>query len=269
MGDLVITGASRGIGRALSMALRGRGRLILISRESDALRSLERELIARGDAVVVLPADLSSLSEARRVGALLAQTITSGATLIHNAGLWPTKKKLTADGLEESFALNCLSPLLLQAASMEKRLVSRVMMISAGLLIKGRFDPQRTPTGEDFSRIRTYCTTKLCGALAMRDFAEKQPELDVLVLHPGVVRTDLGAMSGALGWLLSLVKRSWESPDVCAARLARVVEKERWSSAGAAWMVEEKEQPWPEITNDQSTRDALREVISSLLTREK
>ena len=47
----------------------------------------------------------------------------------------------------------------------------------------------------------------LCFALAMRDVAAAHPELDVVVLHPGVVRTDLGARTGPLGWLLSLVKR--------------------------------------------------------------
>ena len=92
-----------------------------------------------------------------------------------------------------------------------------------------RFDAERTPRGLDFSSLRTYANTKLCFAVAMRDVAAQHPEVDVVVMHPGVVRTDLGARPGLLGWLLDRIKRGWESPETCAERLARVLSKERWS----------------------------------------
>jgi hypothetical protein len=81
----------------------------------------------------------------------------------------------------------------------------------------------------------------------MRDVAQRYPRVDFAVVHPGVVSTDLGARGGPLGWLLRLVKRRWESPEACAARLVRLLERPRWEEhpGAAPWFFEEAEQPWP------------------------
>lgn len=55
----VVTGASSGIGRALAVALAGRGvRLVLGARDAAALERLGEELAARGAEVATLPRDL-------------------------------------------------------------------------------------------------------------------------------------------------------------------------------------------------------------------
>jgi hypothetical protein len=111
-----------------------------------------------------------------------------------------------------------------------------------------------------------YCNTKLCFALAMRGVAAAYPAIDTVVLHPGVVRTELGARSGPIGWLLSLVKRGWEAPEICAARLARILARERCSPPGEArWLMEESEQPWPAVAEDGATRRAVRDTTARLL----
>jgi len=162
--------------------------------------------------------------------------------------------------------VNHLGPLAMQQRLLEAGRLRRILVVGAGLMIKGRFDPARTPTGEDFSGLRTYPTTKLCFAIAMRDVAAGHPELDVLVVHPGVVRTDLGARQGLLGWLLRQVKRGWEDPAVCAARLGRILARERWSPPGeATWQVLEEPQPWPAVAEDPATRRALRELNAAVL----
>ena len=35
----------------------------------------------------------------------------------------------------------------------------------------------------------------------------------VNAVHPGVIRTELGAPGGPLGWILRQVKRSWDTPE--------------------------------------------------------
>ncbi|MBU8898409.1 SDR family NAD(P)-dependent oxidoreductase [Corallococcus sp. M34] len=265
MADLILTGASRGIGAALARALTERGteQLFLVARDAVRLEALARP---SGGRAVVVPGDLSTLQGARELGARLAGLVAPGATLVHNAGLWPAKRALTEDGLETAFVVNHLAPLVMQRPLLDTGLVRRILVVSAGLLVKGRFDAARTPTGRDFSGVRTYCTTKLCLALAMRDVAAERPEVDVAVLHPGVVRTDLGARPGPVGWLLKWVKRSWESPEVCGERLARVLDRERWSAPGEArWYFEETAQPWPPNTEDAATRQAVRDTTARLL----
>src|SRR5262249_34098939 len=151
---------------------------------------LAQAIADKGGRAEVFAGDLASLDGARDLGARIAEGIESGAVLIQNAGLWPTSRVIGADGHEASFVINHLAPLVMLAPLLERKRLGRVMVVSAGLVALGRFDPRRTPSGGDFSLLRTYCNTKLCNAVAMRDLAAAHPELDVVVLHPGVVRTD-------------------------------------------------------------------------------
>lgn len=269
MPDVVLTGASRGIGRALALALATRPeRLVLIARDAARLAEVAREVEARGGRAIVEPADLGSLSAARALGERLAARVAPGSTLVHNAGLWPSRRELGPDGLEGAFVVNHLAPLVLQDPLLAAGRVARILVVSAGLIAAGRFDAQRTPTGGDFSAFRTYATTKLALAVAMRDVAERHPEVDVLVLHPGVVRTDLGARPGLLGKLVDLAKRRWEAPEACAERLTRVLARGRWSPPGeACWQIEEEPRPWPAPARDAATQEAIRNATRAALAR--
>lgn len=267
MEDLVLTGASRGIGRALALSLASPAlRIHICARDAAALAALQGEIADRGGHSEVHVADIGSTDGARALGAALAGRVSAGATLVHNAGLWPAQRQQLPTGLEAAFVTNCLGPLLLQAPLLEAGLLRRVMVVGAGLMVKGRFDAARTPCGEDFSWWRTYASTKLALAVATREVAAAHRDVDFLVIHPGVVRTDLGAMRGPIGWLLSQVKRRWEPPEACAARLGRVLARPRWSEPGVArWMFEENEQPWPAVAIEPATVEAVRAATRPLL----
>lgn len=254
--DWIVTGASRGIGRSLALALGRRARpsdrLFVLARSGERLAELAAAI--PGCELVPLAVDLSRVDAARAAGEQLATQLRDGATLIHNVGVWPTKLELV-DGVELGFAVNCLGPLATQAPLLAAGKLARVLVVSAGLLVKGRFDPDATPTGGDFSALRTYCTTKLAGAVAMREAARLHPEVDFAIVHPGVVNTELGGGDGLLGWLMRRVKRRWESPDTCAERLVELLACERWEAepGSAPWFFESEQQPWPDVVE----RDAV------------
>jgi NAD(P)-dependent dehydrogenase (short-subunit alcohol dehydrogenase family) len=274
MRDVIITGASRGIGRALALALANRPlpstRLVLAARNEMKLDDVAHQVEASGTSVLCIPGDLATLVGARTLGDHLAGVIRPASTLVHNAGIWPARRELTSDGLEAAFVVNCVGPLLLQQVLLDHQLLDRIMVVSAGLIVKGRYSAEQTPTGADFSIWRTYCTTKLAFAVAERDLATQHPEVDFVVLHPGVARTDLGARRGLLGILLRWVKRTWEKPEVCACRLRSLLEHDRWSPPGESlWLVEDQERPWPDVTEDAQTKRAVHDTTTRFLTLAK
>src|SRR5690242_457301 len=127
--DLILTGASRGIGLALARALPSDVRLHAVARDRAALDELARR---RGN-TVVHAADLSSLSAASALGDELTRVCAAGATLVHNAGIWPIRREMT-DGLESAFLVNFRAPLALQAPLLAARKLARVLVVGAGLM---------------------------------------------------------------------------------------------------------------------------------------
>jgi 3-oxoacyl-[acyl-carrier protein] reductase len=83
----IVTGGSRGIGRAIALALAGEGcRVAICARGEDALRATEAELRARGVDALAVVADVSRADDIER---LVAQTIARFGRLdilVNNAG---------------------------------------------------------------------------------------------------------------------------------------------------------------------------------------
>lgn len=219
----VVTGGSRGIGYAVAeQFVRRDWRVVVVARD----RARGAQAVAALGSASLVVADLATLAGIRAAADEILRLCPKIDVFVHNAGIWPTKRVLTTDGLEQAFAVNHLAPFLLNHR-LEQRFragSSRIVQVSAGLYIKGRFDPDRTPTGEDFHRMRTYCTTKLANLLTVPMFAERWRGAGVTIdaVHPGVIKTDLGDPGGVLGAVVKFVKRSWAPPESGALPVVRL-----------------------------------------------
>lgn len=225
----VVTGANRGIGRAVAEGLLRQGfRVLTVTRDEARAASTAEALAAAvpGGQITTVAGPLDTLASMRAVGAAIASRAPHIDVLVHNAGLWPSERRLTADGLEEAYAVNHLAPFVLNRV-LEPTLITshtRVVQVSAGLYVKGKPDPERTPVGDDFHSMWTYATTKGCNLALVPRFAARWaghgPTIDAV--HPGVIRTGLGDRGGLLGLLLRQVKRLWKSPTEGAAPVVRL-----------------------------------------------
>lgn len=233
MRTVVVTGGNRGVGYAVCEALvRKEFRVVAVTRNPAAP-------VPPG--VEVVPGDLASRKTVAELAGALSEKCPTIDVLVHNAGVWPTRLQHNEDGIEESFAVNHLAPYQLNLA-LESRL-RRVVQVSAGLYTKGRVDPDRTPWGKDFHRMRTYCDTKRANLLLISLFAERWQDAGVTIdaVHPGVIRTGLGDPGGALGVVLRVVKRRWATPEEGATPIVRLTEE----TGTARYFNVDKEEPLP------------------------
>ncbi|BCJ47715.1 3-oxoacyl-ACP reductase [Actinoplanes ianthinogenes] len=113
MANILITGASDGLGRALATELARAGhQLIVHGRDPARLAAVADETGA-----VAIRADLSSLDEVRGLAARAAEHTNRLDVLVNNAGVGfgapGAGRELSRDGYELRFAVNYLAPYLL------------------------------------------------------------------------------------------------------------------------------------------------------------
>ena len=84
----VITGASKGLGKAMAIALAAQGaRDALVSRDSNLLNAVAAEITVAGGDAKAFPADVTSEDQVRAVEHAVTSAFGKAAILINNAGI--------------------------------------------------------------------------------------------------------------------------------------------------------------------------------------
>lgn len=197
---VVVTGASRGIGRATAEALALRGAsVVLVARDAGRLEDVASGLLARGVSEARLrvePADLSSLRSTRALGERLTARHPAIDVLVNNAGTLERDRTITAEGLESAFVINVLSGFLLTSLlrpSFAAAGRARVVHVSSGGMylatlardvLEGRAEP--------YDGVAAYAACKRAQVLLSELWAEKLAPIGATsnAMHPGWVETD-------------------------------------------------------------------------------
>src|ERR1700722_11982930 len=109
---VVITGATSGIGRIAAEKLAGQGaRIVMVARDHARAEETLKRLREAGPGAAhrVHYADLSLIADVKHVGAEIAAAEPRIDVLVNNAGNMFGLRKITAEGLERTFALNHMS----------------------------------------------------------------------------------------------------------------------------------------------------------------
>jgi NAD(P)-dependent dehydrogenase (short-subunit alcohol dehydrogenase family) len=226
MPTVILTGATRGIGQAGAIELAGRGaELGIVGRDAVRVRATaEQARAARGGAPVHEHlADLTRIEEVHRLAAELLDAYPRIDVLANNAGAMFTSRHLTADGFEQTFALNHLAPFLLTNLLLERLTASRARVVTtASDAHKGaRLDLNDLQSERGrFRPGRVYGTSKLCNILFTRELQRRNPAIAANCFHPGVIRTGFGKNDGALARIsLTLAGPFLRSPKSGASAL--------------------------------------------------
>ena len=196
---VLVTGGTRGIGKATALGLATMGaHLAITGRDRGRTEGAAREIRAAGGQVDVFVADLSSQSEVRRLAEEVLQSISRIDVLVNNVGGYWNTRHVTTDGLERTFALNHLAPFLLTNLLLDRLKQSapaRVVTVSSNAHAQGRIDFEDLQGKRSFSGSRAYDQSKLANLLFSYELARRLQATSVTAnaLHPGVVSTSFGA----------------------------------------------------------------------------
>jgi NAD(P)-dependent dehydrogenase (short-subunit alcohol dehydrogenase family) len=195
----VLTGATRGIGRATAEGLAQLGpTLVLVCRRREDGRTVARDLAEKYRAPMpeVVTADLSSQRSIREVADEIREHHAGIQVLVNNAGVIPKERETTVDGLEMQFAVNHLAYFLLTNLLLDRLIAgapARVVSVSSGAHQGGTLDFSDLQSERRYDPVRVYGRTKLANVLFTYELARRLRGTGVTAncLHPGVIATKL------------------------------------------------------------------------------
>ncbi|GAC1431775.1 MAG: SDR family oxidoreductase [Candidatus Velthaea sp.] len=191
---IVLTGANRGIGRALAERFLAAGATLIASvRADDAAPTLEADLAAFRDRLTVERCDIAKEAEVEALRARVGARHSQIDVLVNNAGFFaPTDRSMHADDLDLGILRQTLDVNLFGTIAMCKAFAplvprgGRIINVSStmGQLSDGGLPSYAVAYSVSKTALNAY-TSSLAGALEPRG---------VLVdsLHPGWVQTDMG-----------------------------------------------------------------------------
>lgn len=227
----LVTGGNSGIGLEAAKGLARLGATLLITGRDQARgEAAARELQQAGAASAeFLPADLSTMAAVRALAAEVRRRHDRLHVLINNAGLICPERRLTTDGLEETFAVNHLATFLLT-----NELKPLLVAANGARVVTVASDAHRNIPALDFDNLqceqrftgfRAYSQSKLENILFTYELARRWEGTGVTAtcLHPGVVLTPIWRHAkGILGFLIMFVKPFMISAAKGGAPVARL-----------------------------------------------
>ena len=195
---VLITGGNSGIGLVTAKALKAMGAIVLIAGRQGAKTEAALAEINRspGPDCHSLTVDLASFSSVDALINDIQSRISFIDVLINNAGCFPMKGQLTADGFEQQIGVNHLAHMKLTLGLMPQLFAApaaRVITVASMLHRRGKIDPTTFQDLSGYKAQAAYNQSKLANVLFAMALARRLKGTSVTstALHPGGVQTDI------------------------------------------------------------------------------
>lgn len=226
----LVTGAGRGIGREIALALAGRGWAVVINYRGNvgAAQETAQAVAAAGGRPLLVQADIAQASERQR---LLDATLAAFGhldLLVNNAGMAPRRRvdllEVDEASYDEVMAVNLKGPFFLAQAA------AKIMLAQARA--GASYAPKIINIGSisaytaSISRSE-YCLSKAGLAMMTQLFADRLAGegINVYELRPGIIETDMTSVvkskyDALIADGLTPIRRWGRPADVAAAVVA-------------------------------------------------
>jgi NAD(P)-dependent dehydrogenase (short-subunit alcohol dehydrogenase family) len=199
MKSVLITGATDGIGRETARQLLASGWHVLVHGRSQPKAAEHATALARetgNTQATPVWADLSDMAQVVNLSHQVRAQAPALDVLINNAGVYERQRRLTADGLEATAAVNHFAPFLLTRRllpSLGEAPAARVVMVSSIAHQNGSLDLDDLTLARGYGAFDAYAATKLANILFTVALAQRLAgtRITANALHPGVIGTKL------------------------------------------------------------------------------
>lgn len=218
----VVTGATSGIGLVTARVLVQQGATVgIVGRDpARGAAAVEHLMPAAGKVPVHLfLADLSSQAEVHRLAEEIQAQYARLDVLVNNAGALFTRRQLSVDGIEMTWALNHLAYMLLTErllGMLHASTPARIVNVASDAHRPGRIDFADVHGAQHYSGWRAYCQSKLANVMFTYTLATRLQGSQVTanVLHPGFVATRFAHNNrGVFARLIRLAQVAALSPE--------------------------------------------------------
>ncbi len=274
---VMITGGTSGIGKETALGLaRLDATVAIVGRNREKTASVVEELktIAGNDRIIPYICDLASLADVRKLASDFHSDQSRLDVLFNNAGAINSKRQLSKDGYELTFAVNHLAHFLLTDLMMDllkESVPSRVIVTSSAAANMGHMHFDDLMLEKGYSGFKAYSQSKLANQLFTFELARRLQKTGVTAncLHPGVVRSGFGMNNkGAMKIGYSLF-----SPFLISAKKAAVTPVYLASSpevrdVTGKYFSKGKEKEPPKEATDLDSATRLWEISERLVKKE-
>ena len=194
---VVVTGATAGIGFAMAQGFAELGATVhLLGRDEQKVHRCATEIrqAVPGVDIVEEVCDVSDLDAVREWTAAFCDRVPALDGLVHNAGLMPKDRRLTAQGHEVQLATHVLGPHLMTEQLLPLLRAARgssVVFVSSGGMYSSPLVVDDLEYCNGYNGVRAYARTKKMQVVLADSWARRLAGTDVRVesMHPGWVDT--------------------------------------------------------------------------------
>ncbi len=209
----IVTGAGRGIGRAIAIAYAAEGAYVVIaSRSEDQLNEVADEISANGGNVLAVPTDLRNRTEVENLVHKTVESYSQIDILVNNAGINPRGLFLdtTDEEWDEVWRINVMGVVhccRVVLPVMQKQGWGNIINIGSGMGQVGHAD------------LSIYCASKAALHGLTQAIAEEvwQDGIIANVLIPGPVKTELSKPVWKDDNIIRAQSDPWKEPEKVVA----------------------------------------------------